>query len=286
MKASHGVVSLVAVVAAFALSACTAVADDQRGAAVITHTASAPVVTPLPTGGKFDYQLGGGYTPPSGVTIVTRDSTDTPAVGLYNICYINGFQTQDYQKSWWLKHHPKLVLRGKNKKPVSDPGWPGEMILDSSTAAKRKSIAAVQAKTIAGCASKGFDAVEFDNLDSYSRSKGKLTKKDNVALAKLLVASTHNDGLAAGQKNAVELSKTGHATIHFDFAMAEECYRYSECAGYTDVYGSQVLDVEYTNDLRGTFASDCASPDRPAVMILRDVDLTTPTDKAYAYQSC
>jgi predicted small lipoprotein YifL len=283
MRASRGVVSLVvALAAALTLAGCS-----PSGPVEFTgHTSVADPVKPLPTDGKFDYQLGGGYTPPSGVTIVTRDSTDTPAAGLYNICYINGFQTQDYLKSWWLKHHPTLVLRGKNKKPITDAGWPGEMILNSSTAAKRKSIAAVQAKTIATCASKGFDAVEFDNLDSYSRSKGKLTKSDNVALAKLLVASSHKDGLAAGQKNAVELSKTAHSTDHFDFAMAEECYRYNECAGYTDVYGSQVLDVEYTNDLRGTFASDCASTDRPAIMILRDVDLTTPTDKAYAYQSC
>jgi hypothetical protein len=240
----------------------------------------------LPTGVKFDYQLGGGYTPPTGVKIVTRDSTDTPAKGLYNICYINGFQSQADQKSFWLPKHADLIVDGPDGKPIMDPGWPGEMILDSSTAAKRKALEAIMETTISGCATKGFDAVEFDNLDSWTRSHGKLTKADNVALATLMVQSAHNYGLAAGQKNTPQLGAVGKNSIHFDFAVAEQCYRYNECSSYTKVYGGAVLDIEYTNDLRGTFASDCAAKNRPAMMILRDVNLTMPGSKAYAYQAC
>lgn len=245
-----------------------------------------PVIAPLPTGTGFDYQLGGSYAPPAGVGIVSRDSTDSPASGLYSICYVNGFQTQGGDKAFWLKKHPTLVLRYKNHKPVYDAGWPDEMLLDSSTSGKRAAIARVLGTTLSSCAKKGFAAVEFDNLDSWTRSHHKLTQADNVALATLLTTRSHRSGLAAGQKNTSELGTIGRDRIGFDFAVAEECYRYDECAGYTDVYGDSVIDIEYTNDLRGTFAQACADPGTPAMTILRDIDLTTPKSKHYVYEAC
>jgi hypothetical protein len=247
---------------------------------------SASGIHELPTGVKFDYQLGGSYTPPAGVEIVTRDSTSEPAHGLYNICYINGFQTQSEDKTLWLEKHPTLVLRYPSGQPVFDPGWPDEMILDVSTPARRSAIAQVMDKAIDLCAAKGFNAVEFDNLDSYSRSHKELTLADDIAEARLLVRHAHADRLAAGQKNTPELGSRGRDDIHFDFAVAEECYRYDECASYTRVYGARVLDIEYTDDLRGTFASDCNSRSIPAMTILRDVDLVTPTSRHYVYESC
>jgi hypothetical protein len=243
-------------------------------------------IVPLPTAVKFDYQLGGDYPPPSGVEIVTRDSTGTPVPGLYNICYINGFQTQSQDRDFWLDKHPSLVLRYGNGRPVFDPGWPDEMILDISTPAQRASIASILGAVIDRCEHKGFQAVEFDNLDSYSRSHHALTLADDIALAKLLVQRAHADNLAAGQKNTPELGSRGRDDIHFDFAVAEECYRYDECASYTRVYGARVLDIEYTDDLRGSFASDCAAKSIPPMTILRDVDLTTPKSRQYVYQAC
>lgn len=268
-----------------------AVAAIIVGAMVIAGTgctAAAPSggIRPLPTGTKFDYQLGGSYSPPTGVTIVTRDSTSKPVAGLYNICYINGFQTQSQDKAFWLEEHPTLVLRYASGKPIFDPGWPDEMILDVSTPAKRAAIAAVQDRTIDRCKAKGFQAVEFDNLDSYSRSHHRFGLSADIAEAKLLVARAHADGLAAGQKNTSELGSRGKTQIGYDFAVAEECYKYDECGAYTRVYGAAVLDIEYTDDLRGTFASDCASKTIPPMTILRDVDLVTPHDKGYVYRSC
>src|SRR5476651_651863 len=83
-------------------------------------------IAPLPTGAGFDYQLGGSYPAPAGVTILTRDSTAQPVAGLYNICYVNGFQTQGGDRSFWLTKHPNLVLRSASRKPVFDAGWPDE----------------------------------------------------------------------------------------------------------------------------------------------------------------
>ena len=56
--------------------------------------AAARAVDLFPVNGNVDYQLGDAYTPPSGTQIVSRDHTADPASGIYNICYINAFQTQ------------------------------------------------------------------------------------------------------------------------------------------------------------------------------------------------
>ena len=72
-----------------------------------------------PLDGKLDYQLGGAYTPPAGVTIVSRDREAAPADGIYNICYVNGFQIQPAEESFWTSQHPDLILRDGNGTPIT-----------------------------------------------------------------------------------------------------------------------------------------------------------------------
>jgi hypothetical protein len=253
---------------------------------VLSGCAATGSIRELPTGVGFDYQLGGGYPPPAGVKIVTRDSTAKPVSGLYNICYVNGFQTQSEDRNFWLSHHPTLILWSAATTPVVDPGWPDEMILDVSTAAKRAAIASVLGATIDRCRAKGFEAIEFDNLDSYSRSRSAFPLAADIAMAKRLVRRAHADGLAAAQKNTTELGSRGRDVVHFDFAVAEECYRYDECAAYTKVYGARVLDIEYTDDLRGTFTDTCAAASIPPMTILRDRDLLPAGRPGYVYERC
>lgn len=64
-----------------------------------------------PLGGGLDYQLGGAYSPPTGVTIVSRDRTASIAEGLYSLCYVNGFQIQPEEEAFWMSMHPDLILR-------------------------------------------------------------------------------------------------------------------------------------------------------------------------------
>ena len=238
----------------------------------------------LPAEGGFDYQLGGGYTPAEGTTIVARDRTDQPADGIYSICYVNGFQSQGEDADLWAEHDD-LVLHDASGAPVIDANWPDEYLFDTSTAAKREGLAAIIGEWIDGCAADGFSAVEFDNLDSFSRSDGALTEDDNVALATLLVERATDAGLLAGQKNSAEFGERG-PEIGFSFAVTEECHRWDECALYTDVYGDAVLDIEYTDDLRGTVDEVCADSQLPSRTIIRDRDLTTPDDSDYFFTVC
>ncbi|WP_449283261.1 endo alpha-1,4 polygalactosaminidase [Leucobacter sp.] len=275
-----------------ALTTGCATGDGRAGGAP-DPSASGPGSTPAPTpsaerpvlppaGAAPDYQLGGAYPPADGVGIVVRDRLAAPDPERYSICYVNGFQTQPGEMHEW----PEEVLLRDADGPVVDPDWPDEALLDTSTEARRDAILARVVPWIEGCAAAGFDAVEFDNLDTYTRSGGALTREGGIALAEAYVAAAHGAGLAAGQKNAAEDAALLRDRAGFDFAVAEECAAYGECAAYTGVYGRRVIDIEYTDMLPRSFASLCADPDSPRSMVLRDRELAVPGDRAHVFEVC
>ena len=243
-----------------------------------------PASAPPPAGAGIDYQLGGAYPPPDGVTVVVRDVTDAPAGAGYDVCYVNGFQTQPGDSGTWLRDHPDLVLRDDAGAPVADPGWPDELLLDTSTASSRQEIARVVGAQVDACADAGFDAVEPDNLDSFTRSHGALTRDDNLALATLLIERAHARGLAIGQKNTVELGGLG-PELGFDFVVTEDCAVHDECDEYAAAYGPHVLEVEYADEpaLADRLAAACA---RGASVVGRDRGLGRPDDPGYVLESC
>jgi hypothetical protein len=241
--------------------------------------AAASIALP-PANAQLDYQLGGAYPPPANVQVLSRDRNDAPAPGLYNICYVNGYQAQPDEDDWWLTQHPDLVLRDGNGDPVIDPDW-DEMLLDVSTAPKRAALAAIVGGWIAQCASDGFAAVEIDNLDTYSRSQGLLTEDNAVAFMKLLSDSAHASGLAIAQKNSTEILSR-RAEMGTDFAVAEECNRYSECGDYVTVYGDLVFVIEYRQQ---DFSQGCADHADLSI-VLRDLNLVTPSSSGYVYDAC
>lgn len=248
---------------------------------------AAPAIaqSPPPAGAQYDSQLGGAYPPPPGTQIVSRDREDPPAPGIYNICYINAFQTQPQEAGWWRDNHPDLLLRDASGDLVEDPNWPGELLLDTSSADKRKALAAIIGVWIASCAKVGFDAIEADNLDTYSRSAGRLSMADNLAYVKLLTGIAKRHGLAFGQKNAAELLPEAKAA-GFTFAIVESCQVYDECDAYIATYGRRVLEIEYTDTPRRHFTSACAARGRDISVILRDRLLRPAGGSGYHYEMC
>ena len=250
-------------------------------------SAARPAVALPPVAGVFDYQLGGSYRPASDVQIVDRDRTSSPAAERYSICYINAFQTQADEHSFWTRQHPHLLLR-RDGRLVQDPGWPGEYVLDTSSADKRAGLAHIVGSWIDGCARKGFDAVEPDNLDSWTRHgvHGALTEADNLAFATMLVHRAHADGLAVAQKNTAQVSKLGRAKVGFDFAVAEECSEYHECGSYTRWYGRRVIEIEYTDNPRSAYTRTCRAHSGRFSIILRDRDVVPRGQHGYHYEHC
>lgn len=280
---------IVAVAAGALLAGCGAESEAGEPAAPSSPAAQTQETdddsptTPDPDAG-FDYQLGGPYAPPAGVTTVERDLTEEPAGLGYDICYVNGFQTQPDASALFAAEHPELLVQDAGE-PLADPGWPDEYLFDTSTPENRDALAALVGGWIAGCADAGYDAVEIDNLDSYTRSGGALAEADNLALAVAFAEAAHREGLAIAQKNTAELAGA-LADRGYDFAVTESCYEFEECGAYSDAYPA-VLDIEYTDELgEDAFAEACDDPDRPGTMILRDHDLVTPDDPAYRYSSC
>ncbi len=263
--------------AAVALSACSGNTGDPK---VIDDAAQVGPWGRPPVDTGLDYQLGGGYPLPAGVGIVARDRSDTPAAGAYNICYVNGFQVQPGEQAFWESEHPGLLLRDAQGDLVIDDDW-NEAILDTRGSTRRAELATVVGTWIAGCADAGFDAIEIDNLDTYTRSQGLLNEDDAVATLRAFADAAHARDLAIAQKNASELvgRRDEMAT---DFVVAEECNRYDECDAYTDAYGFGVLVIEYR---RQDFTRGCqAYPDLS--IVLRDRDLVPEGASGYIFDDC
>lgn len=248
---------------------------------------------PPPVNATFDYQIGGDYPLPPGVEVVSRDwFAGSAPEQVYAICYVNAFQTQPDdpgvnrrdERSRWPRD---LVLEELG----DDPSWRGEYLIDISTQTKRARAAAWIAPIVRTCSRKGFEAVEYDNLDSWTRFHDTLLedrvpfgRADAVAYAELLADLAHRNGLAAAQKNTVELPRrTARVAIGFDFAIAEECGRWAECQAYRAVYGNHVIVVEYRlQDFRKT----CRALGSRLSVVLRDVRLSRPGSKRYRYRAC
>ncbi|MGW2509047.1 endo alpha-1,4 polygalactosaminidase [Streptomyces scopuliridis] len=241
-----------------------------------TASAAAQAVTLPPVHANFDYQIGQPYTPPAGVKVVSRDYTASPAAGLYNICYVNAFQAQPGAESEW----GDLLLRDASGDIVYDDGW-GEAILDIRTDAKRQRIAAKVNSWTDICASKGFNAVEPDNLDTFDRFD-QISEANAKAFVKLLSTHAHDKGLAIAQKNTANFS-TAHAETGLDFAIAEECGEWDECGDYTAGFGNNVIVIEYKEKY---FKETCAGFGDRLSVVLRDVNVTAPGSSGYVRKTC
>lgn len=265
-----------------ALSACS---DDDGSAdggsdgggsgdgasASASASAGGELVLP-PTDTRFDYQLGGVRDVPDDVGVVARDRTAEPLEGVYNICYVNGFQTQPDEEERW--QGGDLLLSDADGELVIDEQW-DEVLLDIGTPQKRDELAGIVGEWIAGCADDGFDAVEIDNLDSYTRSDDLLDLDDAEAFAELLTAAAHDAGLAIGQKN---LAEWDGSQVGFDFAVSEACAEFDECGAYVDYYDGVVLDIEYDDE---SFAAACDEWGDEFPVVRRDLDLAVDGERAW-----
>ena len=254
------------------------------GAVFTLPSVAAAAVALPPANGQLDYQIGGAYVPDPAVRIVDRDRTVAPVPGKYNVCYLNAFQTQPDAARWWKAHHKTLLLRRRGAYVV-DSAW-NEILLDTSRPRKRAALASIIGNWIDACRRAGYQAIEPDNLDSWTRSRRLLTRSQDTALASQLIARAHRAGLAIAQKNTPELGSAGKA-MGFDFAIAEECFVYDECGAYTQAYGHQVFEVEYAdNGGRRNYAAACRAHGAAISIVYRDRQVVARGRSGYAYAAC
>jgi hypothetical protein len=157
------------------------------------------------------------------------------AKGRRVVCYIDA-------GSWesWRPDAARYPAQVKGKKM---DGWPGERWLDIR---RIDLIGPIIEDRVAMCAAKGFDGVEFDNVDGYSNKTGfALKKRDQLAFDRWLADTAHAHGLAVGLKNTPSLAPQLEPS--FDFAIVEQCVQYDECDAFSPFVNADkpVLDIEY-----------------------------------------
>ncbi|GAB3965372.1 endo alpha-1,4 polygalactosaminidase [Actinoallomurus acanthiterrae] len=161
------------------------------------------------------------------------------------VCYISAGTYENWRPD--AGDFPSGVL-GSNV-----DNWPGERWLDVRQYGGK--LGTILRKRMDMCKSKGFDAIEFDNVDGYSNDPGfPVSADDQLKFNTWLANEAHSRGLSAGLKNDIDQLKT--LQPYFDWALNEECWANKECTtaqtgyGY-DKYvaaGKAVFNVEYSLD--------------------------------------
>jgi endo-alpha-1,4-polygalactosaminidase (GH114 family) len=125
------------------------------------------------------------------------------------------------------------------------PEWPNEKWIDIRQLEKLKPWLNSRFNMII---TKGFDALEPDNLDSYSNDPGfAITLADTKKYCDFIITLAHQNGLGIGQKNVPEL--TADFSGKFDWALTEDAFN----QGFQDqlkpyiALGKPVFAVEYTD---------------------------------------
>jgi len=129
-------------------------------------------------------------------------------------------------------------------------GWPGEYWLDVQlTGPYYSTLQSIMTARAQLCKTSGFDAIEWDNVDSYENSPGfPTTAADQLAYNTWLAGVAHGLGLSVALKNDTDQVAT--LEPKFDFAIDEECFKYSECSSEAPFINDNkaVLETEYSDD--------------------------------------
>jgi hypothetical protein len=121
-------------------------------------------------------------------------------------------------------------------------GWPDEKWLDVRSSA----VKAIMQRRLDVAVQKKCDGVEPDNVDGYQNDTGfALTGADQLAFNRFLASEAHGRQLAVALKNDVD--QITALVADFDFALNEECAKYSECDAMTPFIQANkaVFNVEY-----------------------------------------
>ncbi len=174
------------------------------------------------------YELDGEGTAKATVTALHRR-------GIRAVYYVSGGSFESYRRD--ATAFPKAVL-GRTL-----AGWPDERWLDIRRLDLLVPIMEARVRT---CAARGFDAVDFDNVDGYSNTTGfPLRAGDQLRYNATLANLAHRYGLGVALKNDLEQVRV--LAPYFDFAVDESCYTYRECALLRPfrAAGKAVLVIEY-----------------------------------------
>ena len=171
------------------------------------------------------------------------------------VCYMSAGSWEDWRPD--ADDFPESVLGNDLD------GWPGERWLDIR---QLDVLGPIMGARLDLCRDKGFDGVEFDNVDGYGNNTGfPLGYSDQIAYNTWLANAAHERGLSAGLKN--DLEQVADLEPLFDFAIVEQCFQYDECSDVLPFIEAckAVFEVEYS----GTTDSFCPEANAMGFMSMK-----------------
>lgn len=165
------------------------------------------------------------------------------ALGRHAVCYIDMGELEPYRPD--ASQFPASVIGNK------DPQW-NEYFLDIR---RLDVLGPLMGARMDQCKSKGFDAVEPDQIETYAAGQSvtgfPLTYDDQLAYNRWIAAQAHARGLGVAMKN--DADQVNDLVSSFDWALLEDCFAQGWCTQMAPFVQAKkaVVDVEYT-DLTST----------------------------------
>ncbi len=161
------------------------------------------------------------------------------AAGRRVLCYINAGAWENWRPD--AKEFSKKII-GKTLAGYAAERWLN--INDTTT------LRPIMERRLDICKGKGFDGVDFDNIDGYTQKTGfTISYQNQIVYNEWLAKAAHDRGLAVGFKNNLKQAKD--LEPKFDFTISEQCFEFKECDAltpFTDA-GKAVFDIEYVGKL-------------------------------------
>ena len=189
-----------------------------------------------PTAAVFDYQIGGAYPPDAAVRIVDRDRTDS--AGARALQHLLRQRVPDPARRASLVDAPSpesVAAQRDRRLPAAIPNWPGEYVLNTSTAARAARDRAHRGRLDRRLRAQGLRrgrAGQPRFVDAQGRESPahpcRTTSTWRRCWRGVRTATVSRSRRRTPSRRRVPVSDQ----VHFDFAIAEECQVYHECGGY------------------------------------------------------
>jgi len=218
--------------------------SSRDAAATLPPPAPCPGCWVPPPFTSWQIQFSGTLDQSPNATLYEIDMFETPpetvaalhAAGRKVACYIDAGSFEAFRPD--AGQYPESV-KGK---PLA--GFAGERWLDIR---QQAILDPIIASRLDQCQAKGFDGVDFDNVDGYTNSTGfPLTADDQLAFNTWLANAAHARGLSVALKN--DLDQIPGLVPYFDWVVDEQCFQFKECDQLLPFVtaGKAVMEIEYT----------------------------------------
>jgi len=192
------------------------------------------------------------------INVPQRKIDELKARGIKLICYFSAGTVESFRSDSRL--FPQEII-GEQYEDLIDEQWVDYANIDA--------LAPIMRARIEKCASKGFDAIEIDNVDAHNYetrdeqgevvnigTNFNMTLDESIAYVRWLTNEAHSRGLGIGLKNAEEM--VADVVDEVDWMLVEDCYFDSWCLAATAFIDADkpVFMAEY-DELVPDFAPAC-----------------------------